>query len=180
MENNLETKCAKYLIEELPGLLCVLKQGFCDKELSGLTLQQYRLMSELISSSASTTDLSTRLAVSLPAISRMTHGLIEEGWVEKVSFAEDRRQVVLSLTKQGRQMLRKSREKYYVRLVPKLAELSDKKKKALVEAFNILDEFINNVEVERGEFKQLSFDGSGFSSGSRKSSRLREKSISAR
>lgn len=138
-KNVLEQACAELIIQDLPSLVCYLKQNFCDPELKGLTLQQHRVLATLVEIPRSTTELADELGVSLPAISRMIQHLIDSGWVKKETSREDKRQVVLSLTKQGLQTVRQSRDQSVQKLIPKLNELSNEQKNTLIKAFEILN-----------------------------------------
>lgn len=145
-KNILEQTCAELIIQDLPSLVCYLKQNFCDPDLKGLTLQQHRVLATLIDIPRSTTELADELGVSLPAISRMIQHLVDSGWVKKETSREDKRQVVLSLTKQGVQTIRQSREHSVQKLVPKLTELSNDQKQTVIKAFEILNTLASKHE----------------------------------
>ena len=141
-------QCAQLMMEELPRLVCYMRQNFCGSELSGLTLQQHRVMSCLLVETRSTTSLAEELAVSLPAVSRMIHSLMKSGWVTKESNKEDKRLIVLSLTKEGKAIIKASRQKSYSKLIPRLDELSNKQKQILIDACHILNKFSETKEIQ--------------------------------
>lgn len=145
----MEKKCIELIVNDLPGLVCQLKQNFCAPEVSGLTIQQHRIMSLLFVESHTTTQLAESLAVSLPAISRMISTLAKKGWVEKKSNKDDGRQVYLHLSKKGHAVLETSRKHSYSKLLPKVNELSAKKREIIIEAFEILNEIIRENELEK-------------------------------
>lgn len=135
----LEGRCAQLIIQDLPSLVCYLKQNFCDPELRGLTLQQHRVMALLTKGGRSTTQIADELGVSLPAISRMTQNLFKSGWLKKEISKEDKRQSILTLTKLGQEVISKSQTQSMGQLVPRLDQLSTKEKNTLIEAFEILN-----------------------------------------
>lgn len=139
----MEELCAKYLIEDLPGILFAIKQN-CDKHqsFSDLTLQQYRLLSTLEKSKKTASEIALEFSISLPAVSRMSQLLVQRSLVKKEDSTHDQRQITLALTPQGRELFKACREKYFSTLIPCLSELKTKQKKTLIEAFQILDEMI--------------------------------------
>jgi DNA-binding MarR family transcriptional regulator len=139
----MEKNCVDLIINELPGVVCLLKQNFCAPEVSGLTIQQHRILSLLYIQPKTSTQLSENLAVSLPAISRMISGLAKKSWVEKRASKEDGRNILLHLSKKGQNALETSRKYSYSKLLPKVNDLSTKKKEVLIEAFEILDSIIS-------------------------------------
>ena len=139
LAQNTDRSCAELIVHELPAIACYLRQNICGAGLSGLTLQQQRVMTLLIDETRSTSEIAAELNVTVPAISRMTQQLIQDGWIKKDIAQEDRRQCRLSLTPSGRSAVKRSREEAYSKLIPKLSVLSEKQKRTLVEAFSILN-----------------------------------------
>lgn len=142
----MEKKCIDLIVNDLPGLVCQLKQNFCAPEVSGLTIQQHRILSLLFDKPMTTTQLAESLAVSLPAISRMISALAKKTWVEKKNNKEDARQVSLHLSKKGHAVLEASRKHSYSKLLPKINELSAKKLETIIESFEILNSIICELE----------------------------------
>lgn len=138
----MEKKCIQLMMNDLPGLVCQLKQNFCAPEVSGLTMQQHRILSLLFIEPMTTTQLAEDLAVSLPAISRMITALAKKGWVEKKNSKEDGRQVFLNLSKKGHSVLDASRKYSQGKLLAKLTELPTKKKESLIEAFEVMNSIL--------------------------------------
>lgn len=71
----------------------------------GLSLPQYRVLSLLDDGSAAATALADHLAVSRPNITAIVDGLVERGFVERLTDPADRRRVRHSLTVGGRTAL---------------------------------------------------------------------------
>ncbi len=140
-------QCAHLLMEDLPKLVCHMRQNFCDSEFSGLTPQQHRVMSTLLQQGTqSTTQLAKELAVSLPAISRMSQTLAEYGWIEKSVNKTDKRQTEVSLTKKGEKAIKHSRDHFATILSPRIQQLSDQEKKTLIKACEIMNQLVLQKE----------------------------------
>lgn len=71
-----------------------------------LSLPQYRVLSFLDGSSAASSDLAERLAVSPPSVTAVVDGLVSRGLVERRAGVTDRRRVEHVLTPSGRRTLR--------------------------------------------------------------------------
>lgn len=67
----------------------------------GLSLPQYRVLSLLGDGSAAATALADHLAVSRPNVTAIVDGLVERGFVERLTDPVDRRRVRHSLTDAG-------------------------------------------------------------------------------
>lgn len=142
----MEKKCIDLIVNDLPGVVCQLKQNYCAPEVSGLTMQQHRILALLYTGSKTTTQLADDLIVSLPAVSRMISGLAKKGWVEKKTSKDDARQVQLNLSKKGQNAFELSRKHSYSKLLPQINKLPTKKKEILIEAFDILNSIVCNNE----------------------------------
>ncbi len=82
----------------------------------GLSLPQYRVLSLLCDGSAAATALADHLAVSRPNVTAIVDGLVERGFVERLTDPTDRRRVRHSLTPTGRAALRTADDALDVRL----------------------------------------------------------------
>lgn len=68
-----------------------------------LSVQQFRAMSIILDSQMpSLSDVSERLGTTLSSASRMIESLVERGYVVRKADVEDRRKLVLALTKEGK------------------------------------------------------------------------------
>ncbi|MHB1533448.1 MAG: MarR family winged helix-turn-helix transcriptional regulator [Acidimicrobiales bacterium] len=70
-----------------------------------LTLSQYRVLGLLAGGSVGASTLADRLAVSRPSVTGVVDGLVARGLVQRASQPGDRRQVVHTLTPEGRALL---------------------------------------------------------------------------
>lgn len=179
---HMEKKCAEFLIDSLPAIMCSLRQNYCAQSVSGLTLQQYRLMSDLLTEPSSTSELAQKFAVSLPAISRMISALEKDGWVKKIESKTDKRQASICLTKQGEKILRESKENFFSQLVPRLELLSMKEKQTLIDAMSILNRLAISDEQKMediNEHQTKNKNTTAYAGGDKPFSRMRKKSKQA-
>jgi DNA-binding MarR family transcriptional regulator len=71
----------------------------------GLTVNQYRMLTFIASAAPPLAELSRRLAMQPPNVSKLLDGLVERRLVRRVRGADDRRRFELSLTRTGRKLL---------------------------------------------------------------------------
>ena len=76
--------------------------------------------------------------VSAPSMTRTVAGLVERGWVERAADPTDRRQVILTLTDEARQLLRDTRRKRDAWMVVRVARLDPEEQAVLQQAARIL------------------------------------------
>lgn len=77
--------------------------------------------------------------VSAPSMSRTVNGLVERGLVARADDPTDGRQVILSLTAEGRRKVRETRRRRDQWLATRLEHLSDDERALLVEATALLE-----------------------------------------
>ncbi|MGG5258176.1 MarR family winged helix-turn-helix transcriptional regulator [Phycicoccus avicenniae] len=77
--------------------------------------------------------------VSAPSMSRTVNGLVEAGLVARADDPTDGRQVILSLTPEGRKAVRETRRRRDQWLATRLEHLSDDERALLAEATALLE-----------------------------------------
>ena len=77
--------------------------------------------------------------VSAPSMSRTVGGLVEMGLVDRADDPTDGRQVILSLTTQGRRTIKETRRRRDQWLASRLERLSDDERALLAEATELLE-----------------------------------------
>ncbi|NHA67949.1 MarR family transcriptional regulator [Phycicoccus sp. CMS6Z-2] len=77
--------------------------------------------------------------LSAPSVSRTVGGLVERGLVERSDDPADGRQVILSLTAEGRRAIKETRRRRDQWLATRLEHLDDAERAVLVEAAAILE-----------------------------------------
>lgn len=99
----------------------------------------FRLLSILAHHSCNLSELAVQQAVSLPTMSNSISVLVERGWVNRVPSPDDRRQVLLELTPDGRAALAKMKNEAEARVAELLDDLSPDDLKSLAAGLAILD-----------------------------------------
>jgi len=99
----------------------------------------FRLLGILAHHPCNLSELAVQQAVSLPTMSNSISVLVERGWVNRVPSQDDRRQVLLELTPDGRAMLSKMKSEAEARIVELLDDLSPKDLKDLSAGLAILE-----------------------------------------
>lgn len=77
--------------------------------------------------------------VSAPSMSRTVNGLVERGLVDRADDPTDGRQVILSLTAEGRRKVKETRRRRDQWLATRLEHLTDAERALLVEATALLE-----------------------------------------
>jgi DNA-binding MarR family transcriptional regulator len=86
------------------------------------------------------TGLARREGVATPTMTRIVDALVRDALVERAAVPGDRRQVRLTATDAGRQLLERGRARRIERLAAEVGELKPKQQKALERALAILED----------------------------------------
>ena len=130
--------CARHLLDTVPLVMRVIRQHMRGHR-SGLTVPQFRTL--CFASSAEGSSLSAAsdfIGLSLPAMSRLVDGLVEQGLMERKPCADDRRHVRLSVTRDGDAALREARGLAQARLAEAVNRLSPRQRAAIVDTMQTL------------------------------------------
>jgi DNA-binding MarR family transcriptional regulator len=100
----------------------------------------FRLLTMLANHPCNLSELAVRQAVSLPTMSNSISVLVERGWVKRVPSPDDRRQVVLELTPDGRAVLVEIKNQAEARVAESLGQLSSDDLKSLSVGIAILEQ----------------------------------------
>ena len=98
-----------------------------------------RLLTILAHHSCNLSELALRQAVRLPTMSNSISVLVQRGWVKRVPSPDDRRQVVLELTPDGRAVLCDIKGQAEARVAELLGRLSSDELKRLSAGITILE-----------------------------------------
>lgn len=96
-----------------------------ESSLGGLTLTAYRILSLVAEGNERSSQIAGRLALARPTVSNAVDQLVERGFIERGSTSEDRRAVVLTVTKAGRKALAEADASIAERLLPVFERLED-------------------------------------------------------
>ena len=139
MSRSTEVKAAaQAILQVIPRIMRTIGSS---RRWSGLTVSpaHFRLLSILANHTCNLSELAVRQAVSLPTMSNSISVLVERGWVNRVPSQDDRRQVLLELTPDGRAALAKMKDEAEARVVELLDPLSPDDLKSLAAGLVILD-----------------------------------------
>ena len=116
----------------------------------GLSLPQFRVL-VLVNAqpSLSLSVLAENLGSSLPTASRMVGGLVDKGLLTRNGCDQDRRQLALKITDEGRAVLRDAWANARSAVAAKLAGLTDGQRATIGEAMGHLQEIFGTLELPK-------------------------------
>jgi DNA-binding MarR family transcriptional regulator len=100
---------------------------------------QYSVLLRLMDQPRTPSEVAEIERVSAPSMTRTVASLVDQGYVQRADDPEDRRQVILSLTESGRQLVRDTRRRRDQWLAVRLEKLDDDERALLAEATAILE-----------------------------------------
>ncbi|WP_377644727.1 MarR family winged helix-turn-helix transcriptional regulator [Oryzobacter terrae] len=100
---------------------------------------QYSVLVRLEESPRTPKELAAIEKVSAPSMSRTVNGLVERGLVARADDPTDGRQVILSLTAEGRATIKETRRRRHQWFAARLETLTDAERALLVEATALLE-----------------------------------------
>ena len=124
MSRSTEVKAvAQAIVKVIPRVMRTIGSA---RRWSGLTVSpaHFRLLGILASHPCNLSELAVQQAVSLPTMSNSISVLVERRWVNRVPSQDDRRQVLLELTPEGRAVLVKMKSEAEARVAELLDDLS--------------------------------------------------------
>ena len=124
MSRSTEVKAvAQEIVKVIPQ---VMRTIGAERHFSGHAMlpAHLRLLTILASHPCNLSELAVRHAVSLPTMSNSISVLVERGWVNRVPSPDDRRQVLLELTPDGRAVLVEIKSRAEARVAEVLGKLS--------------------------------------------------------
>ncbi|WP_329014175.1 MarR family winged helix-turn-helix transcriptional regulator [Streptomyces sp. NBC_00690] len=103
--------------------LARIVQQACEE--AGLTLAQYRALNSAVNGEQRAYELARYTAVSRPAVSALTNGMVRAGLIERSDAARDGRGVLFSITQHGVDTLRGAEDLLVERIKDVLGETGD-------------------------------------------------------
>lgn len=97
-----------------------IAQQVCEE--AGLTLAQYRALNSAVSAGRRAYELAQATAVSRPAVSSLTNGMVKAGLIARESSPEDGRGVVFVITDHGVERLREAERMLIARFAEVLGD----------------------------------------------------------
>ncbi len=132
-------QCASLVLETVPLLMCVIRSEIRKRRPAELSVPQFRVLAYLRRhEGASLSDLADHSGLTLPTMSKMVDGLVERGFVRREASANDRRRVVLGLTRQGRTVFDSAAQGARTRIGELLSKLSPEEQMTIIRAMQML------------------------------------------
>jgi DNA-binding MarR family transcriptional regulator len=113
-----------------------------------ITVTKFYALRALAERDRTAGDLARSIVVTLPTLTQLVDGLVEQEWVERYPDASDRRKVWLRLSEKGRELYGHAREAAEQRVADTMAHLSEHEREALVEG---LEAFRAALHAQRQE-----------------------------
>jgi len=130
---------AQEIVKVIPQ---VMRTIAAERQWSGHAMSpaHFHLLTLLAHHSCNLSELAVRQAVSLPTMSNSISVLVERGWVKRVPSADDRRQVLLELTPDGRAALVEIKSRAEARVAELLEPLSSSELASLSAGLAVLEQ----------------------------------------
>jgi DNA-binding MarR family transcriptional regulator len=138
-------ECAVLLLTTVPALMrslhCTLRQSRpTDEEIH--TLGQMRMLEMLQRGSYTLSELAAGHHVAPSTMSRSVDLLVRKAWVARQHDPKDRRQILLSLTEEGRAALRAMRQQTQEALTQLLEQLDERGRTQLYDGLSVLQSLL--------------------------------------
>jgi DNA-binding MarR family transcriptional regulator len=113
------------VVVSAPALTLAVGARMLERALEDMTLPQFRVLSLIASSPERAGRIATMTGVSRPSLTGLLDGLVQRGWVQRVTVDGDRRGVSLEITDAGRAALDAAQSATAGRFDALLDELDD-------------------------------------------------------
>ncbi len=126
---------AKFWMEIAPQLMRRMRQNVIEASVGSLTLPQYRILANINRGLNSIGAIANHHGVAQPSMSKMINLMVDRGLIVRKTSALDKRQSVLTFSKQGQVLFYKVREKAQKKISQNLLELNDDDLQKLAKSF---------------------------------------------
>src|SRR4051812_40889160 len=106
----MQDRLPQKFIEVIPRTMWAIRYGMRSVSRTELTVPQFRVMAALWHGPKTNSALAESIGISVPAMSRLVDGLVGSGIVVRTQNPQDRRQVGLELSPEGRKRFSKFRK----------------------------------------------------------------------
>jgi DNA-binding MarR family transcriptional regulator len=144
-------RCARQLMDVIPTVMRHIITQMRKQRVAGMSVPQFRALVLLDRhGNPHLTDLAETLGLSVPSASRMIQGLVLKGFVVREPGSSDRRQITLTLSDRGREVMKNAQRKTEAQLAEVLANLSADQRGEVSHATDLLREaFLGNGDSIR-------------------------------
>ncbi|MGA3284913.1 MAG: MarR family transcriptional regulator [Verrucomicrobiota bacterium] len=137
--DNPARQCAREILETVPLVMRFIRDQVRQRRTAGLSLPQFRTLVFLgCTKNSSLSAVAEHLGLSLPAMSRLINGLVDDRLVERQLVLTNRRQIALTLTARGQATLEKVRNEIRSQLADSLKNLPAAEQKTVQRAMRVL------------------------------------------
>jgi len=141
-------QCAREILETVPLVMRFMRDQVRQRRTAGLSLPQFRTLVFLNrTKNSSLSAVAGHLGLSLPAMSRLINGLVDDRLVERQLVSTNRRQIALTLTTRGQATLEKVRYEIRLRLTDSLKNLPVAEQKTVQRAMRVLHKAFENHAI---------------------------------
>lgn len=133
--------CADLLMRSIHPLMHTMRDAMRQLRLGegdAPTMEQYRMMQMLSRHSPNLRELATRHAVTPSTMSRSIDLVVQRGWVTRTPAPDDRRQVVIALSEEGRAIHDAMMDQVREHLVARLSALDSADRARLYDALRTI------------------------------------------
>ncbi len=139
MSEHTTQQCAANVMDTFHAIMRAIKPEARKGDSTDLSVQQFRaLMTIDRHQGASLSLVSEHLGATLSAASKLIDGLVERGYVRRENSAEDRRRLILAVTKRGTKTLESLHLEVVGCLAERLAGLTDGERAMVNVAMDLL------------------------------------------
>jgi len=136
---NRDSDIAKRLLEVIPKCMRIIRRELRQFAKPSLTVPQFRVLANIFQGTQLTSELAELHGISLPAMSTLVDGLVRRGFVTRRPGTNDRRHVVLKLSRKGSSAYAQVRKNLEVKLAVLIASFNDEQKSTLLEGLSLLE-----------------------------------------
>ncbi|MSP12867.1 MAG: MarR family transcriptional regulator [Chloroflexi bacterium] len=132
-------ECAREVLEVVPTVMRAIRTEMRSRRNPDLSVPQFRTLGFLNRhEGASLSDVAEHIGMTLPSMSKLVDGLVSNCLATRQVDARDRRRVTLTLTEEGKIVLKEAREATQTRLAETLGALPARERALIIEAMEAL------------------------------------------
>ncbi len=143
-ETDCVTSCAREVLDTAPVLIWYIRRHM-RKQRKGLSVPQFRALVKVRKEpGASLSVVAEHLGASLPTTSRVVAKLVDKGFLLRREGSEDRRQVLLEITPEGRSLVDAANASTQGHMEKELTSLNCAQREHVRQAMRILKELLES------------------------------------
>lgn len=147
-----QTETAAAVLTTVPLIMRTVRAGMRGFHSGSLSVPQFRTLGFVHRNpGASLSDASAHIGLTLPSMSRLVDGLVEQKLMLRQCHPDDRRRVTLELTAQGRALWQSAREFTQASLADRLSTLDENDRATVTRAMQILSQLFGKPEEKAAD-----------------------------